>query len=211
MNDRNRYMRIAVRAAAGVGLLLTLIALLFFSELRRTQAEMDAVLSDLFDVVLHDVPNLGSGHILQIIIMREAQPPGTRPGEETRARWSLLFDEKLRFPQASLVTRSSFLLTNAVPTDIRVNLRLPRGAEAVVLSNAELDHMTRSDFLQRFPDNDNWGRFSISQPGFNFSKTEAILYVDHSCAGLCGGGVYILMRKVDGVWRIVDKHSTWVS
>ena len=209
--DRNRYRRIAVRTAAGVGLLLTLIALLFFCELRRTQAEMDAVLSDLFDVVLHNVPDLGSGRSFQIVIMREAQAPGAGPGEETRARWSLLFDDKLRFPQASLVTRGSFLLTNAVPTNIRVKLHLPKGAESVVLSNSELDHMTPSDFIQRFPDNHSWEIFSISQPGFNFSKTEAILYVNHSCAGLCGGGDYILMRKVDGVWRIVDQHITWMS
>ena len=173
--DRNRYGRIAVRVTAGVGLLLALIALLFFGELRRTQAETGAVFSDLFDVVLHDVPHSGSGRV-QIIIMREAQLPGMRPGEKTRPRWSVLFDERLRFPQTSLVTRGSFLLTNAVPTDIRAKLHLPRGAESVVLSNSELDHMTRNDCLQRFPDNHSWERFSISQPGFNFTKTEAILY-----------------------------------
>lgn len=208
---RNRYRRIAVRAAAGAGLLLTLITLLFFCELRRTQAEMDAVLSDIFNVPLHSVPGVGSGRRIQIILMREAQAPATRPGHQARARWSLLFDENLRFPQASLITRCSFLLTNAVPTDIRVDLHLLRGAGVVVFSNSELDHMTRSDFLQRFPDNQNLAKISISQLGFNFSKTEAILYFDRSCAGLCGGGGYILMRKVDGGWRVVDEHNTWVS
>jgi hypothetical protein len=210
--NRNRYGRIAVRAAAGLGLLLTLIVLLFFIELRRTQAEMDELLSDLFAASLHDVPDLGSLRSYRIIIMREAQPPGRRPGEEwTRARWRLLFDEKLRFPQASLVTRSSFLLTNAVPTQIRAKLHLPRGAEAVFLSSKELGHMTRSDFLQRFPDNQSWDHVFMSQPGFNFSKTEAILYIDHTCGGLCGGGGYILMRKVNGVWRIVEEHIIWMS
>ncbi|HET8890271.1 MAG TPA: hypothetical protein VFQ41_15325 [Candidatus Angelobacter sp.] len=207
---RNRYRRIAVRTAAGVGLLLTLIALLFFCELRRTQAEMDAVLSDIFNVPQHSVPDVGSGRRIQMILMREAQAPGRRPGGEARARWSLLFDKNLRFPQASLITRCSFLLTNAVPTDIRVDSHLLRSAGAVVLSNSELDHMTRSDFLKRFPDNQNLEKISISQLGFNLSKTEAILYFDRSCAGLCGGR-YILMRKVDGVWRIVDKHNTWIS
>jgi len=208
---RNRYSRIAVRAAAGVGLLLTLIALLFFCELRRTQAEMDAVLSDIFNVPRHSVPGVGSERRIQIILMREAQAPGTRPGGQARARLSLLFDENLRFSQASLITRYSFLLTNAVPTDIRVDSQLLRGAGIVVLSNSELDHMTRSDFLQRFPGNKNLEEISISQLGFNFSKTEAILYFDRSCAGLCGGGGYMLMRKVDGVWRIVDEHNTWIS
>jgi hypothetical protein len=210
--DRNRYKRIAVRAAAGIGLLFTLTALLFFNELRRTRSEMSAVLADLVHEVLHNVPNFDSGRGFQIVIMREAQLPGARPGEKNRARWSLLFDENLRFPQASLVTRSSFLLANAVPTEIRkLDLHLPRGAESVILSNSELDHMSPREFFQRFPDNQTWDRFSISQPGFNFSKTETIVYVNHYCGSLCGGGGYILMRKVDGIWRIVDEHSRWMS
>lgn len=206
---RNRYRRIAVRTAAGVGLLLTLMTLLFFYELRRTRAEMDTALSDI--APLYSVPDAGSGHRVQTILMREAQAPGTRPGLQTRARWSLPFDENLRFPQASLITRCSFLLTNAVPTDIRVNLRSLRGAGTIVLSKSELDPMTRSEFLKRFPDGQPLQQLSISQAGFNFSKTESILYFDRSCAGLCGGGGYILMRKVDGVWRIVDQHITWMS
>lgn len=206
--NRNRYKRIAVRGAVGFGLLLALIALLFFSELRRARAETDALFSDLFAAVLHNVPDLGSGRRFQIVIMREAQSPGTRPGHKTRARWNMLFDQELRFPQASLVTRGSFLLTNAVPTDIRANLRLPKRAESVVLKDSELD-MTPHDFIKRFPDDDSWEIFSISQPGFNFSKTEAIVYVDHHHAGSAGGS-YILARKVDGVWRIVDEHATWM-
>ena len=42
-------------------------------------------------------------------------------------------------------------------------------------------------------------------------KSEAIFYIDHFC-GLCwGGGSYILMRKANGVWPVVDQHSAWVS
>jgi hypothetical protein len=187
-----------------------MMALLVFGELRRTQAEMNALLSDVFGAVAHNVPDLGSGRSFRIIIMRESQSPGTRPGDEPRARWNMLFDQELRFPQASLVTRGSFLLTNAVRTDIRANLRLPKGVESVVLSNSDLN-IPPGDFIKRFPDDQSWEIFSISQPGFNFSKTEAMFYFDRSCAGLCGGGGYILVRKVDGVWRIVDEHSTWVS
>jgi len=58
------------------------------------------------------------------------------------------------------------------------------------------------------------GYFEVSQPGLNFSKTEAILYIDHGCFradDLCGGGGYILMRKVNGVWSVLDQFSTWAS
>lgn len=47
-----------------------------------------------------------------------------------------------------------------------------------------------------------------------FLKTEllfGILYTNHFCGGLCGGGEYILVRKVNGVWRIVYQPDTWMS
>lgn len=207
--DRNRFRRIAVRAAAGVALLLTVLALLVFGELRRSRTETNALLSDLFTASLHDVSDLGPGRSFQIVVMRESQSPGTRPGHQPRVRWNMLSDQELRFPQASLITRGSFLLSNAIPTDIRANLRLPKGVGSAVLSNSDLDHMTRSDYIKRFPDDQSWEVFSISQPGFNFRKTEALLYFDRHGPG-SGGGGYILARKMDGVWRIVEQHPTWM-
>ncbi len=76
------------------------------------------------------------------------------------------------------------------------------------MSDSDL-HMTPSDRIKRFPDNQSWEIFSISQPGFNFSKTEAIFYFDREAAG-GGGGGYILARKVDGIWRVIDLHATWM-
>jgi hypothetical protein len=207
--QRSWYRKLAIRASIVVAGLLVGVATLYTLELRRTQAELGAVLSDLFsERVLREPPNAGSG--LQIIILREAETPGMPPGG-TRTRQSQWFDEKLRFPQASLGSRISFLLANAFPTEIRADIRLPRGAQAFVLSSGELDRMTRHDFQQRFPKNYSYEYFAVSQAGFNFSRTEAILYGNHFCAGLCGGGEYILLRKVNGVWRIVDEHNTWMS
>ena len=54
-------------------------------------------------------------------------------------RWSLPFDRRLRFPQASFLTRTSFVVSNAVATDIRAGLHLPRGVEAIVVSRSELE------------------------------------------------------------------------
>jgi hypothetical protein len=125
---------------------------------------------------------------------------------------NLLLDRQTLFPQASPVTRSSFFLSNAVTTDTRAELHLPKGVDFVVVSRSELERGQPGDFERRFPN--NMGYIAVSQPGLNFSKTEAILYIDHGCvrAGdLCGGGGYILMRKVNGVWSVVDQFSTWVS
>ena len=200
----SRYAKIAFRSVTVVIVLLACIAVLFVVEQRRTHAEVGAVLSAyLSDEVLHNTHDWGSGRGIQIILQREAQQPGN-----WRWRWNLLFDRRVHFPQASLVTRTSFVVNNAVASDIRAGLHLPSGVDSIVVSRRELEHSQSSDFQQRFPK--NLGYIAVSQPGFNFDKTEAILYIDHFC-GLCGGGGYILMRKVSGVWHVVDQHSTWMS
>jgi hypothetical protein len=196
--DRGRYKKVLVRASMAIAVLLVGLVAFFILELRRTQSEVGTVVSAfLSDEVLHDAQDLGSGHNIQIIVLRESQQPGT-----WRARWGV-------FPQASIIIRSSFVLSNAVRTDIRAELRLPKGADSVIVSRSELEHGQIGEFQQRFPN--NVGYFAISLPGFNFNKTEAILYVDHHCGGLCGGGGYILMRKVNGIWHVVDEHFTRMS
>jgi hypothetical protein len=201
---RSRFTTIALRSATVSVVLLAGIAVLFILEQRLTQTEVGAVLSDyLSDEVLNNVHDWNSGRGLQIILQREAQQPGT-----WRWRWSLLFDRRLRFPEASFVTRTSFVVGNVVASDIRAELHLPRGVDSVIVGRRELEQSQSSDFQQRFQH--NLGYIAVSQPGFNFNKTEAILYIDHFC-GLCGGGGYILMRKVNGVWHVVDQHSTWMS
>ena len=126
----NRYPKIAIRSVTAVVALLAGIAVLFFIEQRRTQAEFGAVLSAyLSDEVLHDAHDWGSGHGIQIILQREAQQPGT-----WRWRWSPMFDRRVHFPQASLVTQTSFVVNNAVASDIRAGLHLPRGVDSIVVS-----------------------------------------------------------------------------
>jgi len=183
---------------------LTGIFALFILEQRRTQTEMGAALSAyLSDEVLNNAHDWGSGRGILVVLQREAQRPGT-----WRWRWGLLFDQRLRFPRTSFMTRTSFVLSNALDSDIRAELHLPGGVASVVVSRRELEQSQSSDFQKRFPN--NLGYIAASQAGLNFSKTEAILYIDHFC-GLCGGGGYILMRKVNGVWRVADQHGTWVS
>jgi len=201
---RSRFIKITFRAATAFVVVVAGIFALFIVEQRRTQTEIGAVLSAyLSDEVLNNAHDWGSGRGILIVLLREAQ----RPASWGR-RWGLLFDQHLRFPHSSLTTRTSFVLSNVLATDIHAELRLPGGLDSVVVSRHDLEQSQSVDFQKRFPN--NLGYIATSQPGFNFRKTEAILYIDHFC-GLCGGGGYILMRKVNGVWRVVDQHGTWVS
>jgi hypothetical protein len=216
--SRNRFKSIALYVTVAIGLLLVFVGLLFTVEQRRTQAETGSVLSALFSQgVLHDMDKSGAaGRTIEIVIERNPDcrmcPQGSVFDSESWFGQSLRTRERLLsdawFAQSSRMTRASFLLNSVFSTDISTDLRLPSGARAVFVNPSDLGTKT-SDFEARFPN--NLGYFIVSHVGLNLNKTEALLYVDHFCAGLCGGGEYVLMRKVNGVWHIVDHHGTWVS
>jgi len=164
--------------------------------------------------VLHDMDKWGPGRTVEIVIQRN---PDCRvcPGGADRQSWFAL---SLRsrgsslsdawFAQSSRITRASFFLNSVFSTDVNTNLRLPSAARAVFVNPSDLGTKT-SDFEARFAN--TLGYFVVSHVGLNLNKTEALLYVDHFCGGLCGGGSYVLMRKVKGAWHVVDRRETWVS
>lgn len=201
------YGRLAARGTLLVVVLLTLIAVLSILDQRRTDREMGPILSALFsNRVLEEIQDKGAGHEIQIIFLREAQ----NAWAGTDFRRGLLFDRGSSFSKSSSpLTRASFILSNVFPRNIRANLQLPSGARAFFISRRELEETRPGDAQARFLN--DLGYSVVSHAGLNLSGTEAILYVDHFCGGLCGGGNYILMRKLDGVWRVVDGHVVWVS
>src|SRR5262249_46672921 len=108
------------------------------------------------------------------------------------------------FAQSSRMTRASFFLNSILARDLSTDLRLPSGAHAVFINPNDLGTKV-GDFEARFPN--NFGFFVVSHVGMNINKTEALLYVDHFCGGLCGGGGYVLMHRVNGAWHVVDRHG----
>jgi len=215
--SQNRFKSIALYATAGIGFLLVLVGLLFAVEQRRTQAETGEVLSAFFSqVVLHDMDKWDAGRTITIVVMRNpdcricaepaiglesqswfAQPLKSR-GSSVLEAW---------FAQSSKITRASFFLNSVFSRNLSTDLRLPSGAQAVFVNPSDLG--TMRDFEARFPN--NTGHFVVSHVGLNLKKNEALLYVDHCSTGMCRGGGYVLMRKVNGAWRVVDRHGTWVS
>ena len=212
--SQNYFKKIALRAIAGIVLLFALVALLFLIEQRRTQSETSSVLSALFsEFMLKDMDEWAAGRTTTIVVMRT---PDCRPcvgaitlswfAQPLKSRWSSV--SGAWFSQTSRVTRTSFFLNSVFPTDMSVDLHLPSRASAVFVKSSDLGADMRA-FEARFPN--NMGYFAVSHIGLNLNKNEALLYVDRFCPGLCGGGAYVLLHKVNGVWHVVDLHSTWVS
>ena len=99
-------------------------------------------------------------------------------------------------------------MNSVFTTDIGTEVDLPSGARAVFVNPSDLGSKP-SDFEAKFPN--NLGYFIVSPVGLSLNKNEALLYVDHFCSGLCGGGTYVLMRKTNGMWHVADQYGTWVS
>jgi hypothetical protein len=208
--NKDRFKRVALYASAGIVLVFALIGLFLGAEQRRTQAETGAVLSAFFSQrVLHDLDQWGAGSAIEIAVQRNPDcrmclGPGSGVEEQSWFAQSLKSRRSLLsgawFEQSSRTTRASFFLNSIFSTDISTNLRLPTGTRAVFLNPSDL-RMHRNDL----------GFFVVSHVGLNRNKTEALFYVNHFCPGLCGGGSYVLMRKVNGEWHVADSQATWVS
>jgi len=216
--SQNRSKRFALYATAGIVFLLLFVGLFLGIEQRRTQAETGAVLSAFFSQeVLNDMHNVDAGRPITIVVMRNPDCGiCTHPaiGLESQSWFAQSLKLRARsvsdawFAQSSRATRASFFLSSVFSTNINTDLRLPKGARATFVNPNELG-TKQGDFDARFPN--NFGFFVVSHVGLNLTKTEALLYVDHFCGGLCGGGGYVHMRKVNGMWRVVDIHATWMS
>ena len=198
-------MRLPLRLIGAAVVFLLFALLSVFAERMRTGREFDAVLSSyLSDESLHDAHDWGTRRGILVVVQREAQQPGM-----WRWRWLAMFDTRIRFAESSLITRISFTIANALPANLNLALHLPPGVAFTLAARNDLERAAPlSEFDSRFPN--NLGYIAVSLPGFNATRTEAIFYIDHFC-GLCGGGAYVLMRKTNGVWKVVTEHGTWSS
>lgn len=61
-------------------------------------------------------------------------------------------------------------------------------------------------FYDQHPDSGGW--IELSAVGFNADKTIAVVYMGHSCGGLCGGGAFHVLQKRDGKWIPLEWKGT---
>jgi hypothetical protein len=65
------------------------------------------------------------------------------------------------------------------------------------------------EFYGRYPGSRGLVRFS--SPAFTQDSSKALVYVSHSCGGLCGTGWLVLLNRSQGTWRIESQSMIWVS
>lgn len=64
-------------------------------------------------------------------------------------------------------------------------------------------------FYKKFPN--ATGVITFAQPGYDRSRSEALVAMSHTCGGLCGVGRLYLLNKVNGKWVIKNSVDVWIS
>jgi hypothetical protein len=193
------------RRTCGTALLLlavvAVLASLGWAERERNADEEYAVYSAyLSEGLLNDPHDWSVGGPVQVVVWDT-----TRAGGNLRLRALYALDGRMRFDQLQTATRASYLVRNLFQTRILPKFVLP--SRATVALSSQSDYFS-PEFQKKFPR--NLGLITLSGVGFNVRRTQAVFYIDHFC-GLCGGGRYVLMEKIDGAWRVRDEHYTWIS
>jgi hypothetical protein len=65
------------------------------------------------------------------------------------------------------------------------------------------------EFYRKYPN--AAGFWDFSHPGYNEARTEAVLYVGHSCGDLCGTGHLFFVAKETGQWKVKNRLMLWIS
>ncbi len=154
----------------------------------------------LSDGLLNDAHDWSVGGPVLVVVKDT-----TTTGENLRFHAPYALDGRIHFDGLRASTRASYLVRNLFSTRILPRFVLPTRAQLALTSQSDYGS---PEFQKKFPR--NLGFIALSGVGFNPSRTQAVFYIDHFC-GLCGGGRYVLMEKIDGAWRVRDEHYTWIS
>jgi hypothetical protein len=184
----------AVLAAAG------------WAERERNADEEYAVYSAyLSESLLNDSHDWSVGGPVQVVVKDT-----TKVGGNLRLGALYVLDSRVHFDKLHTSTRASYLVRNSFQTRILPKFVLPSRATVALASQSDIQPNSYGspEFEKKFPH--NLGFITLSGVGFNPTRTQAAFYIDHFC-GLCGGGRYVLMERVNGSWRVQDEHYTWIS
>jgi hypothetical protein len=198
----NGLARISGVVVLTFGILLIVIALSlhWVEQARNREPQYEVYSAYLSEGILDDAHDWSVGPSIQVVI-----DDRIKIGSTLRWWWLYPFDGRVRFDKLEATTRASFVASNLLQTRTLPNIRLPRRANPILASASEI---SSTDFQKRFPN--NLGYVVLSAVGFNREQTQAVFYIDHFC-GLCGGGRYVLMEKVNGSWHVRGERYTWIS
>jgi hypothetical protein len=120
----------------------------------------------------------------------------------------LPFDTTLKIASRTI---NPFVVANAVPKPINPELRtrdtlffvhqrqVDIGTNPDLVANRSLA-VHWADFRRRFPTASGWYR--VSAVGYSQDGSQALVYVERYCGGLCATDSFVLLRQTGRTWRI---------
>lgn len=122
-------------------------------------------------------------------------------------------------PETESDTASDFDAKNAKPSllETRLHVRVPY----VLVSNDELQGIFTTDAAGH-PNSDGWAQFykrypgssgivAFSQVGFNLKRDQALVWSVHQNGLVEGTGVFFVLSKNNGVWKVEKQVMIWIS
>jgi len=198
----HRWVRVSVVVLLGfpTGLIVSVLTLNGIERSRNAEEEYAVYSAYLSEGILNDAHDWSVGPSIQVVI-----EDSKRVGANLRWWWLYPFDRRVASDQLQKTTYASFIVSNLFQTQMKPNIRLPGRAQPILASESKI---LSADFQKRFPN--NLGYVVLSAVGVNREQSQAVFYIDHFC-GLCGGGRYVLMEKVNGSWQVRGERFTWIS
>lgn len=105
-----------------------------------------------------------------------------------------------------------FRAKNKTRIPLKNSFNLP--AKRVFISDEELktilkDKLDWKAFYEKYPNSQ--GVMTLSNVGFDSEMKRAFVYVANTRGSLNGVGLYVVLEKQDGLWRVKEKATGWMS
>jgi hypothetical protein len=149
----------------------------------------------------------GQERVRQIVIFSETVGGGEKPEEMAD------LNDVPGLKTAHGQVYRAFLDANLHPSSFHRSFTLPIPYQIVAPSEMRSIFGTPGDvwgrYYEKYPN--STGLLHVSRVGFNSDANQAAFYISNHCGGLCGGGYFAIMEKVNSNWKVVQEVQVWVS
>lgn len=124
----------------------------------------------------------------------------------------LLAEVPNRLSSLSNATFDDFLENNKSRISLKDLFTLP--VKRVFISDEELKNILKSKlywegFYKKYPNSQ--GVMTLSNVGFDSQKKQALVYVSNTRGSLDAIGIYVVLEKQSGIWRVKESYKAWAS
>jgi hypothetical protein len=150
---------------------------------------------------------VGEEGVRQIVIFSETVGGGERPEQIAD------LNDVPGLKTAHGQVYRAFLDANLHPSSFHRSFTLPLPYQIVEPSEMRSIFGTPGDvwgrYYEKYPN--STGFLRVSRVGFNSDANQAAFYISNHCGGLCGGGYFAIMEKVNSNWKVVQEMQVWIS